>query len=298
MPGTASVRGDAQTLRRRRDFCPHRRNVRGRDLFIIQPTNPPAENVLELLILMDAALRASAARITAVIPYYGYARQDRKDQPRVAISAKLMANLIMRAGIDRVVSIDFHQHQLQGYFDIPVDHLYAAPVFVQHFRQKTLQDLVVVAPDVGSAKMARGFAKRLNAGFAIIDKRRPAANVTEVLNVVGEVEGRDCLIVDDMVDTGGTLANAVVALKERGATKVFAGATHALLSGSASEKLAAAPLEEFVVTNTIHVPEERRFDGLKILSVANLFATAIECVHENKSVSQLFEMAAEAESGA
>ena len=264
-------------------------NVRGKDVFIIQSTNPPAENILELLILTDAAMRASAARITAVIPYYGYARQDRKDQPRVAISAKLMANLIMRAGIDRVVSIDFHQHQLQGYFDIPVDHLYAAPVFVQHFRQKTLQDLVVVAPDVGSAKMARGFAKRLNAGFAIIDKRRPAANVTEVLNVVGEVEGRDCLIVDDMVDTAGTLSGAVGALKDLGVNKVYCCASHPLLSGPAVERLSAAPLTEMAVVNTIHIPQERRFETLKVLSVAPLLAKAIRYIHSGESVSSLFE---------
>ncbi len=264
-------------------------NVRGRDLFIIQPTNPPAENILELLILMDAALRASAARITAVIPYYGYARQDRKDQPRVAISAKLMANLIMKAGADRVLSIDFHQHQLQGYFDIPVDHLYAAPVFVQHFRQKTLQDLVVVAPDVGSAKMARGFAKRLDAGFAIIDKRRPSANVAEVLNVVGDVEARDCLITDDMVDTAGTLAGAVGALKDLGANKVYCCASHALLSGPATQRLSEAALTEVAVTDTIRIPESRRFETLEVLSIAPLLSSAIRSIHSGESVSSLFE---------
>src|SRR5256886_8885181 len=178
-------------------------NVRGLDVFIVQPTNPPAENVLELLLLIDAARRASAARITCVMPYYGYARQDRKDQPRVPIGAKLMANMIVSAGADRVLGIDFHQHQLQGFFDIPVDHLYAMPVFVHHYRRKQLDDPVVVAPDVGSAKMARGFAKRLNASLAIIDKRRPAPNVSEVVNVVGDVEGHDCIIVDDMIDTAG-----------------------------------------------------------------------------------------------
>src|SRR5690349_9432984 len=173
-------------------------NVRGRDLYIIQSTCPPSDNVLELLLLIDAARRASAARITAVLPYFGYARQDRKDQPRVAISAKLMANVITHAGADRVLGVDFHSHQVQGFFDIPVDHLYAAPVFVNHYRQKSLEDPVVVAPDVGSAKMARGFAKRLNASLAIIDKRRPSANVAEVVNVVGDVAGKDCLIPDDM----------------------------------------------------------------------------------------------------
>jgi ribose-phosphate pyrophosphokinase len=266
------------------------RNARGRDVFIIQPTSAPAENTVELLLLIDAARRASAARVTAVVPYFGYGRQDRKDQPRVAIGAKLMANMLVAAGADRVVSIDFHQHQIQGFFDIPVDHLYAAPVITRYFRDKALQDLVVVAPDVGSAKMARGYSKRLGATFAIIDKRRPAHNVAEVLNVVGEVEGKNCLLTDDMVDTGGTLANAVQALKERGARAVYAAATHALLSGSAVERLSAAPLEEFVVTNTIHIPEQRRFPGLKVLSVAGLLANAIQYIHSNESVSQLFEL--------
>ncbi len=265
------------------------RNARGRDVFIIQPTSAPAENTMELLLLIDAARRASAARVTAVVPYFGYGRQDRKDQPRVSIGAKLMANMLVAAGADRVVSIDFHQHQIQGFFDIPVDHLYAAPVITRYFRDKDLQDLVVVAPDVGSAKMARGYSKRLGATFAIIDKRRPAHNVAEVLNVVGDVNGKNCLLTDDMVDTGGTLANAVKALKERGARAVYAAATHALLSGNAAERLSAAPLEEFVVTNTIHIPEERRFEGLKVLSVAGLLANAIEYIHSNESVSQLFE---------
>jgi ribose-phosphate pyrophosphokinase len=200
----------------------------------VQPTNAPAENMMELLLLIDAAKRASAARVTAVVPYFGYGRQDRKDQPRVAIGAKLMANLMVAAGTDRVVSIDFHQHQIQGFFDIPVDHLYAAPVFTRYFREKGLKDLVVVAPDVGSAKMARGYSKRLGATFAIIDKRRPAPNASEVMSVVGDVDGKTCILTDDMIDTGGTIANAVHALKERGAKKVYAAATHALLSGSAA----------------------------------------------------------------
>ena len=189
-------------------------NVRGKDVFIVQPTNPPAENIMELLLLIDAARRASAARITCVMPYYGYARQDRKDQPRVAIGAKLMANMIKAAGADRVLGVDFHQHQLQGFFDVPVDHLYAAPVFTAHYRKKQLKDLVVVAPDVGAAKMARGFAKRLNGTLAIIDKRRPQPNVAEVVNVVGEVEGHDCILVDDMIDTAGTVTEAARALKQ------------------------------------------------------------------------------------
>jgi ribose-phosphate pyrophosphokinase len=201
-----------------------------------------------------------------------------------------MANLIVAAGADRVVGIDFHQHQIQGFFDIPVDHLYAAPVLVRYFREKALDDLVVVAPDVGSAKMARGYARRLKAGFAIIDKRRPAPNVAEVVNVVGEVDGRTCLLVDDMVDTGGTLVNAVHALLERGAKAVYAAASHPLLSGPAVERLSQAPLEELVVTNTIDVPEERRFEKLRILSVAGLLANAIQYIHSNESVSALFEV--------
>jgi ribose-phosphate pyrophosphokinase len=265
-------------------------NARGRDVFIIQPTVTPADNILELLLLIDAATRASAARVTAVVPYFGYGRQDRKDQPRVAIGAKLLANLMVAAGADRLIGMDFHQHQIQAFFDIPVDHLYAAPTLVSYFRDKNFPDLVVVAPDVGSAKMARGFAKRLDATLAIIDKRRPAANEAEVVNVVGEVDGKTCLIVDDMVDTGGTIANAVTALSDRGAKTVYACATHALFSGNAAEKMDSVPLEEFVVTNTIHIPEERRFECLKILSVADLFAKAIDCVHRNESVTKLFDL--------
>lgn len=264
-------------------------NVRGQDVFIIQPTNPPGDHIIELLILIDAAKRASAARITAVVPYFGYARQDRKDQPRVAITAKLMANVITTAGADRVLAMDLHQHQLQGFFDIPVDHLYAAPVFTQHYRQKTLKDLVVVAPDVGSAKMARGFAKRLNASFAIIDKRRPSANVAEVLNVVGEVEGRDCLLTDDMIDTAGTMTEAARALKRLGAQDVYCCASHAVLSGPALDRLMAAPLKEIAVTNTIHLPDERRFDRLKVLSIAPLLSQAIRYTHSDQSVSALFD---------
>jgi ribose-phosphate pyrophosphokinase len=270
------------------------RNARGRDVFIIQPTVAPAENILELLLLIDASKRASAARTTAVVPYFGYGRQDRKDQPRVAIGAKLMANLMVTAGADRVLSIDFHQHQIQGFFDVPVDHLYAAPVLTKYFLDKALEDMVVVAPDVGSAKMARGFAKRLGATFAIIDKRRTGPNQSELLTVVGEVEGKNCLITDDMVDTAGTMASAVHALKDRGARAVYAAATHALLSGKARERLESAPLEELVVTNTIQIPEERRFDRLTILSVAELLARAIEYTYSNDSVSQLFEIRGEA----
>ena len=264
-------------------------NVRGRDTFIVQPTGPPAENIIELLLLIDAAKRASAARVTAVVPYFGYARQDRKDQPRVAIGAKLMANMITHAGADRLVSVDFHQHQVQAFFDIPVDHLYALPVFVEHYKERDLDPLVVVASDVGAAKMARGYARRLGGEIAMIDKRRPAPNVAEVVNVVGDVQGKNCLIPDDMIDTGGTIAEAVKALKTQGAAKVYVNATHGLLSGSAVSTLAEAPLDEIAVTDTIYLPEQKQWPALRILSVAPLLASAIRNIHDNTSVSILFE---------
>jgi ribose-phosphate pyrophosphokinase len=264
-------------------------NIRGADVFIVQPTNAPAENVLELLLMIDAARRASAARITCVMPYYGYSRQDRKDQPRVAIGAKLLANMMETAGTDRVLGLDFHQHQLQGFFDVPVDHLYAAPVFVAHYRKKNLRDLVVVAPDAGAAKMARGFAKRLNGTLAIVDKRRPAANVAEVVNVVGEVEGRDCLITDDMIDTAGTVSESARALKRLGARDIYVCATHALLSGPAAQRLSEAPIEEVAVTDTIAIPPERQFPSLRVLSVGELLSKAIRYTHSDQSVSSLFD---------
>jgi ribose-phosphate pyrophosphokinase len=264
-------------------------NVRGRDLFIIQSTTAPGDNIIELLLMIDAARRASAARIHAVVPYFGYARQDRKDQPRVAIGAKLMANMIASAGADRLLSVDFHQHQIQGFFDIPVDHLYAAPVFTRYFREKRLTNLVVISPDVGSAKMARGFAKRLDATMGIIDKRRPAANVAEVMNVIGDVEGKDCLLSDDMIDTAGTMAEAAHALKNLGANDIYACATHALLSGPAVERLSSAPFREIVVTDTVPVPQEKRFPALTVLSVGELIGRAIRYTHINESVSSLFE---------
>ncbi len=267
-------------------------NVRGNDVFIVQATNPPAENIIELLLLIDAAKRASAARITVVMPYYGYSRQDRKDQPRVSIGAKVMANMIMTAGAHRVLGIDFHQHQLQGFFDIPVDHLYAMPVFTAYFRKKQLKSVAVVAPDVGSAKMARGFAKRLDASLVIIDKRRTGHNVAEVMNVVGEVDGMDCILVDDMIDTAGTVSEAATALKKFGAKNVYSCATHALLSGPARDRLMKAPIEEVVVTNTISIPDTRRFDKLTVLSVGELLAKAVRLTHAEQSVSSLFEEAA------
>jgi ribose-phosphate pyrophosphokinase len=264
-------------------------NARGRDVFIIQPTPPSADNIMELLLLVDAAKRASAARVTAIIPYFGYARQDRKDQPRVALGAKLVANLIEAAGTDKVLGMDFHTHQIQGFFDVPVDHLYAAPVLTHYFRDLALDNPVVVAPDVGAAKMARGFARRMNASFAIIDKRRPQQNIAEVMEVVGEVKGRPCIIVDDMIDTAGTLVSVVDALKERGAEDVYAAATHPILSGPARDRLSASPVLEVVVTNTLHVPDEKRFDKLRVLSIAELLARAIRYTHSNESVSQLFD---------
>jgi ribose-phosphate pyrophosphokinase len=282
--------GDA-TVKRFADgeiFVRINQNARGRDVYIIQPTPPPADNLMELLLLIDAAKRASADRVAVVIPYFAYARQDRKDQPRVAIGAKLVANLIEAAGADRVLGMDFHAHQLQGFFDVPVDHLYAAPVLTSYFQKKQLQNLVVVAPDVGAAKMARGYSRRLDATFAIIDKRRPAANVAEVLSVVGEVEGRDCLIVDDMIDTAGTIETVVMALKDRGANDIYVTATHAVFSGPAVERLSTAPIKEVVVSNTLRLPEEKRFPKLTVLSIAELLARAIRYTHSNESVSQLF----------
>lgn len=264
-------------------------NARGRDVFIIQPTPPPADHIMELLLLVDAAKRASAARVSAIIPYFGYARQDRKDQPRVALGAKLVANLIEAAGTDKVLGIDFHTHQIQGFFDVPVDHLYAAPVLTQYFREKNLDNPVVVAPDVGAAKMARGFARRMNANFAIIDKRRPTQNVAEVMEVIGEVRDRSCIIVDDMIDTAGTIVSVVEALKDRGAKDIYVAATHALLSGPARERLSGAQLEEVVVTNTLDMTGDKLFDKLKVLSVAELLARAIRYTHSNESVSQLFD---------
>jgi len=265
-------------------------NVRGRDVFLIQSTNPPAENILELLILIDAARRASAARVTVVVPYYGYGRSDRKDQPRVSIAAKLMANLMTAAGADRVLSIDFHQHQIQGFFDIPVDHLYAAPVFRRYYEMKKLDNLVVVATDVSAAKMARGYAKRLGGDLAIIDKRRPAPNVAEVANIVGHVEGKDCIVPDDMIDTAGTMAITVDVLRDQGARDIYILGTHPLFSGPAVERLAKADVKEITVTDTVPLAPGvlEALPNLTVLSVASLLAQAIESTHTNSSVSMLF----------
>jgi ribose-phosphate pyrophosphokinase len=264
-------------------------NLRGADCYILQPTNPPADHLVELLLLLDAARRGSPFKVTAVIPYFGYARADRKDQPRVAIGAKLVANLITAAGADRVMTIDLHSHQIQGFFDIPVDHLYGSILFLEYYRRKNLGDnLVLVGPDVGSAKMVRGFAKRLDASIALIDKRRPEPNEAEVMNLIGDVRGKTAIVVDDLIDTGGTFAQTAYALVENGAERVLGCATHALLSGPACERMQRAPFEEIAVLNTIQIPEERRFPKLHVLSVAPLLSQAIKNNHEYRSVSALF----------
>lgn len=264
-------------------------NIRGQDVFIIQPTNAPARNILELLIMIDAARRASARRITAVIPYFGYARQDRKDQPRVSITAKLVANLLTTAGADRILTMDLHAPQIQGFFDIPLDHLYSATILADYFRQKALANLVVVSPDVGGSHMARAYAKRLHAPIALVDKRRPRPNAVEMMNIIGNVEGMNALLIDDICDTAGTLTSAAVILKERGALKVYAACTHAILSGPAVERLANSPIDELVVTDTLPIDPSKRFDRMKILSVDELFGRAIMRIHNEESISLLFD---------
>jgi len=264
-------------------------NIRGKDVFLIQPTSPPAnENLMELLIMIDAFQRASARRITAVISYYGYGRQDRKDEPRVPITAKLVANLVTTAGADRVLAIDLHAAQIQGFFDIKVDHLFAAPVFIDYFISKNLKNLVVLSPDMGGIRRARAYANRLDASLAVIDKRRTGANKAEVLNVVGKVRGKQILIVDDMVDTGGTLIAAVRALIKKGVQEIYVSATHPILSGSAYEMIESSSLKELVVTDTIPLKQEKAKTKIKVLSVAPLLGEAIRRIHENKSVSSLF----------
>jgi len=264
-------------------------NIRGMDCFVLQPTNPPAANIMELLLIIDALSRSSAGRITLVMPYYGYGRQDRKDQPRVSLGAKLVANLITMAGADRVMMLDLHSHQIQGFFDIPSDHLYAMPIFLKYFRSLNLKDIVVVCPDIGGAKMSRGYAGRLDAPMAFIEKRRPKANVALSLNLVGEVTGRDVIIVDDLIDTGGTLVAACKTIAEKKPNSIHVGCTHGVLSGQAAQQLQEAPLTEVAVTDSIMIPEERQFPKLKILSVAELLGKAISYIHHDESVSALFE---------
>jgi ribose-phosphate pyrophosphokinase len=265
-------------------------NVRGADVFIVQPTCPPVdENVVELLIMLDAFRRSSADRVTAVIPYYGYARKDRKDRPRVPISAKVMANIITTAGANRVLTMDLHAGQIQGFFDIPVDHLYAAPVMLDYFVKLNLPDLVVVAPDAGGVERARAYAKRLDCDLALADKRRDKEkmNTVEVMNIVGNVEGRTALIVDDMVDTAGSLTQVAQSITANGAREVYACCTHAVLSGPAMERIEKSTIKELVVTNTIP-PRQSVSRKVKSLSVAGLLAEAIRSIHTSASVSKLF----------
>ncbi len=265
-------------------------NVRGSDVFIVQPTCPPVnENLVELLILLDAFKRSSASRVTAVVPYYGYARQDRKDRPRVPITAKLAADLISHAGADRVLALDLHAGQIQGFFDVPVDHLFAAPVLLDALRKLAIPDLVIVAPDAGGVERARAIAKRLGADLAIVDKRRFAANEAEVMHLIGEVEGRNTLVLDDIIDTAGTLAKTVEALKSKGANRILAAGVHGVLSGPAMDRLDVSCVEKVLITNTTPVAEKaQRLGKLEALSVADLLGEAIRRIHENSSVSSLF----------
>jgi ribose-phosphate pyrophosphokinase len=265
-------------------------NIRGSDVFVIQPTCTPVNrNIMELLLITDALKRASASRITAVIPYYGYARQDRKVQPRVPISSKLVADLLAAAGTNRVLTIDLHAAQIQGFFNIPVDHLYAAPVLLDYIKKCEFENLVIVSPDAGGVERARAFARKLNASLAIIDKRREAANVSKVMNVIGDVRGKDVIILDDMMDTAGTTTQAAQALKDNGAKRVFAACSHAVLSGPAIDRINGSVLEEVITTDTIPMDDKMSMCGkLKVLSVSHLLAEAIKRIHEESSVSSLF----------
>ncbi len=264
-------------------------NIRGSEMFIIQSTNPPAENLLELLIMIDAAKRASAKKITAVLPYFGYARQDRKDQPRVSITAKLVANLITKAGADRVMTMDLHASQIQGFFDIPFDHLYGSSIFLQNL-EAISDNLVVVSPDVGGIKIARSYAKKLGASLVVIDKRRPKQNQAVVTNIIGDVEGKDVLLVDDLIDTAGTFVAAIEALKGKGAKRVFGSVTHPLLSGNAIEKLNNSALEKLFVSDTIPLSPEHKTDKIEVCSASDLFAEAIIRTYKNESISSLFDV--------
>jgi ribose-phosphate pyrophosphokinase len=265
-------------------------NVRGSDVFVIQPTCMPVnKNIMELLLIMDALKRASARRITAVIPYYGYARQDRKVQPRVPISSKLVADLITVAGADRILTIDLHAAQIEGFFDIPVDHLYAAPVLYDYFRSSNFNNLVIVSPDAGGVERARSFAKRLNASLAIIDKRREAANVSKVMYVIGDVKGKDAILLDDMIDTAGTITQAAQAIMENGAKRVMAACSHAVLSGPALRLINESPLEEVVTTDTIPLEGKvAECSKIKVMSISNLLGEAIMRIHDESSVNSLF----------
>ena len=272
------------------DYCQIDENVRGADVFVVQPTcSPVNDSVMELLILLDAFRRSSASRITAVMPYFGYARQDKKDKPRVPIAAKLMADLLTAAGADRILTMDLHAAQIQGFFNIPVDHLFAAPVILDAIRKIETEDLVIVSPDVGGLTRARAIAKRLDAALAVIDKRRTGKNETEILNVVGEVEGKDALILDDIIDTAGTLVQAEAALRRQGARRTYAAAVHGVFSGPALERIEASRLQTLLVTNTIPVEAAAaRCPRIRALSVAPLLGEAIQRIHDGASVSSLF----------
>ncbi len=264
--------------------------VRGIDCYIIQSTcDPVNNNLMELLIMIDSMKRASAGRVNAVIPYYGYARQDRKAKARDPITAKLVANLLMAAGADRVVTMDLHAAQIQGYFDIPVDHLVGLPILTKYFKEKNMEHVVVVSPDHGSVSRARGMAEPLNAPIAIVDKRRPEPNKSEIMNIIGDIEGKNCILVDDMIDTAGTITNAANALKDLGAKSVKACTTHPILSGPARERLEASAIEELVVLDTVPIPEDRKTNNMKLLSVAPLFAEAMTRIFTNGSISKLFD---------
>ena len=263
-------------------------NIRGRDVFIVQSTHPPAENLMELLITIDAAKRASATRVTAVIPYFGYARQDRKDQPRVSITAKLVANLMTVAGADRVITMDLHAAQIQGFFDIPFDHLYASPVFTGLFKDLP-KDLVVVSPDIGGIKLARSYAKRLDAGLVVIDKRRPKHNQVEAMNIIGEVKDKNILLVDDLIDTGGTFVTAIKTLKEKGAKEIYGAVTHALLSGDAIQKIEDSVITKLYVTDSIPL-KEIKTKKIIVRTASELLAEAIIRSNRNESISSLFEI--------
>jgi len=262
-------------------------NIRGKDVYLVQSTPAPSDNLLELLIMIDAAIRASAQRVTAVIPYYGYARQDRKDQPRVSITARLIANLLTHAGAARIITIDLHTPQLQGFFDIPVDHLYCSVYFLKYFKQLKIKNLAVAAPDVGGTKRARVYAKDLGADLILIDKRRPKQNEAEIMNIIGEVKGKNVLIVDDLIDTANTFTAAVEALKKSGAEDIYGAVTHAILSGSAIERIEGSNLSKLVVSNT--VPLKNSSGKIEVLDVAKLFASAITRINENQSISSLFK---------
>ncbi|AKL98591.1 ribose-phosphate diphosphokinase [Endomicrobium proavitum] len=264
-------------------------NVRGADCYIIQPTSSPVnENLMELLIIADALKRSSAKRITAVMPYYGYGRQDRKSEPRVPITARLVANLLATAGITRVLTMDLHAGQIQGFFDIPVDHLYGTPVILTHFQEKKLQDVVIVSPDAGGVERARAFAKHFNADLAIVDKRRPRPNEAAIMNIIGDVKDKTCIILDDMVDTAGTLTKVAAAIKEKGAAKVYATASHGVLSGSAKQKIQDSCIEELVITDSIPLSKDGPNDKMVVLSIASMLAEAIMRISNDESISALF----------